>query len=160
MKPIPDADGSEGVAVACHAGLRVEPGHPGRPIVSFLAQLAIHARRVALEEEVVSCQSRRRLSTRNITPRLKVFIFIEDFIHFSTISLTLHPMQTPPPSILPSVLMLPLSASTFKYLFNGFRLFSFPSQIATLFSFGCLPAGRRSTRRRGRSTGSARTRCR
>ena len=29
-------------------------------------------------------------------------------------SLTLHPMQTPPPSILPSVLMLPLSASTFK----------------------------------------------
>ena len=86
LKPIPDADGSEGVAVACHAGLRVEPGHPGRPIVSFLAQLAIHARRVALEEEVVSCQSRRRLSTRNLTPRLKVFIFIEDFIHFSTLS--------------------------------------------------------------------------
>ena len=41
---------------------------------------------------------------------------VEDVIRKTVIifTLTLHPMQTPPPSILPSVLMLPLSASTFK----------------------------------------------
>ena len=49
LKPIPDADGAEGVAVAGHAGLRVEPGHPGRPVVPLFAQLAVHARRVALK---------------------------------------------------------------------------------------------------------------
>ena len=59
-KPVPDADGAECVAVACRAGLGVEPGDPGRTVVPLLAQLAVHPSRVALRE--IMCAQRRLVS--------------------------------------------------------------------------------------------------